>query len=117
MPFANAAKRGGTFIFVPIIVQPRSLTQPSFFKYVRTICPDSAALPASARPRPSRIERLPKCITSRGMSRLFVRTMNSATSAVREEGEVMRGFRKEERLITHAHAPGQPVLLKLGSGS
>ena len=38
-----------------------------------------AALPAKARPRPSSMERLPRCATSGGMSAARVRVMKSAT--------------------------------------
>ena len=91
MPFANAAKRAGTFKFVPITVQPRVDAHPSFERYERTSLPDSAALPASASPMPSRIERFPRCITSRGIARGFTATTKRATSAVRDESEAIGG--------------------------
>src|SRR5712692_1606506 len=44
--------------------------------------PDSATEPASASPMPSRIERLPRCVTSAGTAAARARVMKSATYAV-----------------------------------
>src|SRR6266704_3767002 len=44
--------------------------------------PDSATEPASASPMPSRIERLPRWVTSAGIAAARARVMKSATYAV-----------------------------------
>ena len=66
------------------------------FEIMRSNRPDSAALPASARPRPSRIERLPSRVTSAGISWFRVSTMNSATRRVRDVSAGMRRFPYEK---------------------
>src|SRR4029077_5591444 len=50
--------------------------------YFRAIGPITDADPASAKPKPSRIDFLPSSITSAGISSYFVWTMNSATDLV-----------------------------------
>jgi len=62
-----------------MMVLPRVFAQPSERRCLRTSWPDSATLPASASPMPSRMERLPRRTTSAGMSDARVPTMNSAT--------------------------------------
>src|SRR5437899_11654960 len=44
--------------------------------------PDSATEPARASPMPSRIERLPRCVTSAGTAAARARAMKSAAYAV-----------------------------------
>jgi hypothetical protein len=51
-------------------------------RYCRTSGPMTEADPASARPKPSRMDFLPRSMTSGGMSENFVLTMNSATDFV-----------------------------------
>ena len=81
MPLASAAKRGWTFIFVPMMLEfpPQG---PSDSMYCRMIGPAVEADPASARPNPSKIVFLPRAITFSGMSSYFVFTINSETYLV-----------------------------------
>src|SRR5215467_9913597 len=55
---------------------------PNDCTYFCTSGPIADTEPASARPKPSRIDFLPSSITSAGMSSYFVPTMNSATDLV-----------------------------------
>src|SRR5450759_1805996 len=80
-PFAKAAKRGWAFIPVPITLA-RISPDPKDSTYFRAIGPITDADPASAKPKPSRIDFLPSSITSAGMSSYFVLTINSATDLV-----------------------------------
>src|SRR5579862_7783339 len=80
-PFANAAKRGWAFIAVPITLA-RISPDPNDSTYFRAIGPITDADPASANPKPSRIDFFPSSITSGGMSSYFVLMMNSATDLV-----------------------------------
>src|SRR4029077_2844328 len=82
MPLARAAKRGWTFIFVPMTLEfpPQ---EPSDSMYCRRRGPAGEADPASARPNPSKIVFLPSAITFSGMSSYFVFTINSETYLVR----------------------------------
>src|SRR4051794_38458318 len=59
-----------------------SSADPNDFTYWRTIGPMLEADPASARPKPSRMDFLPSSMTFGGMSEYFVPTMNSATDFV-----------------------------------
>src|ERR1700722_17521283 len=81
MPLASAAKRGCTFIFVPITEElpPQG---PSDSMYCRIRGPAVEADSASASPNPSKIVFLPRAITFSGMSSYFVLTMNSETYLV-----------------------------------
>ena len=80
-PLARAAKRGCTFIFVPMMLElpPHG---PSDSMYCRMRGPAVEADPASAKPNPSRIVFLPSAITLSGMSSYFVFTINSETYLV-----------------------------------
>src|SRR5712692_6396423 len=80
-PLANAAKRVWAFIPVPITLAFTS-PSPSDCTYSRTSGPMTEAEPASAKPKPSKMDFLPKSSTSAGMSAYFVLTMNSATYLV-----------------------------------
>src|ERR1700686_722448 len=82
MPLASAAKRGCTFIFVPMMLAPPP-HGPSDSIYWRMRGPDGEADPASANPKPSSMVFLPMAITFSGMSSYFVLTMNSETYLVR----------------------------------
>src|ERR1700730_18207414 len=65
MPFSSAAKRGDVFIAVPITV---ALPLPPHCSiYFREIGPLSAREPAKANPKPSRIDFLPRSMTSAGI--------------------------------------------------
>src|SRR5260370_39531815 len=80
-PLANAAKRAGAFIAVPI---PAALApeNPRLCTYCRTMGPMTDAAPANDNPNPSRIDFLPSANTSSGMSVYFELTMNSHTYLV-----------------------------------
>src|ERR1700686_4753115 len=80
-PFTKAARRGWAFIPVPITLA-RISPDPKDSTYFRAIGPITDADPASANPNPSRIDFLPRSMTSGGMSAYFVLTMNSATDLV-----------------------------------
>src|SRR4249920_501079 len=80
-PLANAAKREWLFMPVPITLAFSS-ADPKDFTYCRTNGPMTEADPASARPNPSRMDFLPRSMTSGGMSEYFVLMMNSATDFV-----------------------------------
>src|SRR5882762_4048104 len=80
-PLANAAKRVWAFIPVPIMLAFTS-PNPSDCTYWRTSGPITEPEPASAKPKPSKMDFLPKSRTSAGMSSYFVLTMNSATYLV-----------------------------------
>src|ERR1700676_1265028 len=80
-PFTKAAKRGWAFIPLPITLA-RISPNPKDSAYFRAIGPITDADPASARPKPSRIDFLPNSITSAGISSYFVLTINSATDLV-----------------------------------
>src|ERR1700688_4938085 len=80
-PFTKAARRGWAFIPVPITLA-RISTNPKDSAYFRAIAPITEADPASAKPKPSKIDFLPSSITSAGMSSYFKLTMNSATDLV-----------------------------------
>src|SRR5580693_327628 len=80
-PFTKAARRGWAFIPVPITLARISLA-PNDSAYFRAIGPITEADPASAKPKPSRIDFLPSSITSAGMSSYFELTINSATDLV-----------------------------------
>src|ERR1700732_205075 len=81
IPLASAAKRGWTFIFVPMMLElpPHG---PSDSMYWRMRGPAVEADPARARPNPSKIVFLPRTITFSGMSSYFVLTINSETYLV-----------------------------------
>src|SRR5258708_39858333 len=81
-PFTNAAKRGWLFIDVPITLAFDSI-DPNEAAYCRAIGPITDADPASANPKPSRIDFFPSAMTSAGMASYFVLTMNSAIDLVR----------------------------------
>src|SRR5579863_788532 len=81
-PFTKAAKRGWAFIPVPMTLA-RISPNPNDSAYFRAIGPITEADPASAKPKPSKIDFLPSSITSAGMSSYFVLTINSATDLVR----------------------------------
>src|SRR5438094_8951846 len=77
-PLARAAKRVGTFIPVPTMLdfEPGAT---NFSTYWRISGPIGETEPARARPKPSRMDFLPNANTSSGMSRYFVLAMNSET--------------------------------------
>src|SRR5580700_3874990 len=79
-PFTKAARRGWAFIPVPITLA-RISPVPNDSAYFRAIGPITEADPASAKPKPSRIDFLPSSITSAGMSSYFELTINSAADA------------------------------------
>src|SRR5580693_1700451 len=80
-PFAKDARRGCAFMPVPMMLARISL-EPNDSTYFRARGDIPDADPASANPKPSRIDFLPSSITSGGMSSYFVLTMNSATDLV-----------------------------------
>src|ERR1700722_2520727 len=80
-PFAKAANRAGPFMPEPIIAA-LPLT-PSPCRYCRTRGAITDAEPASARPKPSRMDFRPNSKTSLGISPYFVFTINSETYFVR----------------------------------
>src|SRR6266853_1501590 len=82
MPLASAAKRGWTFIFVPMMLA-FPLEHPSVSMYCRMRGPMTEADPASDRPNPSKIVFFPSVRTFSGMSSYFAFTMNSETYLVR----------------------------------
>src|SRR6516165_4191165 len=82
MPLTSAAKRGEVFCRVPMMVAlPRQT--PDCSTNLREIDPLSAREPASARPNPSKMDFLPRSITSAGMSSYLVIRMNVPTYFVR----------------------------------
>src|SRR5690242_20454581 len=81
-PFANAAKRGVALNDDPITVAPFSEASPVASRYFRTIGPVSAIDPASASPRPSRIDFRASSITGPGISGKRISRMNRATYSV-----------------------------------
>src|SRR5258708_2053702 len=81
-PFTNAAKRGWLFIPVPMTLAFDSV-EPKDCAYWRAIGPMTDADPASANPKPSKIDFFPSSMTSAGIASYFVLTMNSATDLVR----------------------------------
>src|SRR5690242_5630976 len=83
IPFAIAAKRGGVFIRLPITLDFASDDDANELKYRRTNGPISETEPASAKPKPSRMDFRPSASTSAGISSYLVLTMNSATYFVR----------------------------------
>src|SRR2546429_9854567 len=80
-PLANAAKRGGAFVSLPKTHVPL-FSKPSDCKYFRTSGPLSATEPASARPKPSKIDFLPSSRTSSGICAKVVSATNWATYLV-----------------------------------
>ena len=82
MPLANAAKRGWLFNPVPMTVAFASAA-PSDRRYFSTRGRIVDTEPASARPKPSRIDFLPRSTTSAGMSSYLVWAMKAATERVR----------------------------------
>src|SRR5471032_1060391 len=80
-PLAKAAKRGGIFRFVPMMLAFQ--LQPRDCRYLRTSGAMPETEPASASPNPSRIDFLPSSRTFSGMSGYCVSTMNPATYFVR----------------------------------
>src|SRR5437879_4502679 len=81
MPLASAAKRGWTFIFVPMMLA-FPLEHPSVSIYCRMRGPMTEADPASDNPNPSRIVFFPMARTFSGMSSYFAFTINSETYLV-----------------------------------
>src|SRR6266850_1501286 len=82
MPLASAAKRGWTFIFVPMMLAI-PLEHPSVSIYCRMRGPITEADPASDNPNPSSIVFFPSATTFSGMSSYFAFTINSETYLVR----------------------------------
>src|SRR5436190_14022748 len=113
-PLAKAAKRGGTRRAEPITVlappaQPRSL------RYSSTNRPLSATWPASAKPTPSRMERLAKRCTFGGTASSRTPAMNSATYMVNDIRYTLSfsataarrsGRQKEQRCSERPSRPG-----------
>src|SRR5713226_9574836 len=81
-PFTNAAKRGEVFFEEPMMDDFPSQI-PSCSRYSRQIVPVCARDPASARPRPSRMDFLPSSMTSSGISSYFVEATNLPTYSVK----------------------------------
>src|SRR5690242_21952103 len=79
-PFAKAAKRAGDFRIEPMTEALPFTPRPC--RYWRINGAMTEAEPASARPKPSRMDLRPNSITSAGMSAYFVFTMNSETYLV-----------------------------------
>src|ERR1700756_4786012 len=79
-PFAKAANRAGAFIPDPITVALPVTPSPRRYCRTRGAIPD--AEPASAKPKPSRMDFLPNSKTSGGISPYFVFTTNSETYLV-----------------------------------
>src|ERR1700680_5105407 len=79
-PFAKAANRAGAFSPDPITLDLP--LPPSPCRYCRTRGAITDAEPASAKPKPSRMDFLPNSKTSAGISPYFVFTMNSETYLV-----------------------------------
>src|SRR6267143_3646236 len=81
-PFTKAAKRGEVFFEEPIMVAfPPQI--PRCSTYSRHIAPVCARDPASASPKPSRMDFLPSSMTSCGISSYFVEAINFPTYSVR----------------------------------
>src|SRR5438309_3547192 len=80
-PFTNAAKRGEVFFEEPMMEDFPSQTR-SCSRYSRQIVPVCARDPASARPKPSRIDFLPSSMTSSGISSYFAEATNLPTYSV-----------------------------------
>src|ERR1700719_2267526 len=87
-PFAKAATRAGAFMPEPIIAALPFTPSPC--RYCRTRGAITDAEPASARPKPSRMDFRPNSKTSLGISPYFVFTINSETYFVRP-GALGRG--------------------------
>src|SRR5882724_3938111 len=81
-PFTKAAKRGEVFFEEPMMVAFPPQT-PRCSTYSRQIGPVCARDPASARPKPSRMDFLPSSMTSPGMSSYFVEATNLPTYSVK----------------------------------
>src|SRR5712671_7470725 len=81
-PFTKAAKRGEVFFEEPIMVAFPPET-PRCSTYSLQIGPVCARDPASANPKPSRMDFLPSSMTSSGISAYFVEATNLATYSVR----------------------------------
>src|SRR5437879_11883619 len=81
-PFTNAAKRGEVFMEEPMIEDFPSQI-PSCPRYSRQMDPVCARDPASARPKPSRMDFLPSSMTSPGISSYFVEATNLLTYYVK----------------------------------
>src|SRR5690242_16116691 len=80
-PFAKAAKRGGALMPVPMMLALPS-EQLSDLRYWRTNGPVTEVDPASARPKPSKIDFLVIPMICSGMSLNFVLKINSETYRV-----------------------------------
>src|SRR6266481_9077833 len=81
-PFTKAAKRGEVFFEEPIMVAFPPET-PRCTTYSLQIGPVCARDPASARPKPSRMDFLPSSMTSSGISSYFVEATNLLTYSVK----------------------------------
>src|SRR5882724_263658 len=81
-PFTKAAKRGEVFFEEPIMVAFPPET-PRCTTYSLQIGPVCARDPASARPKPSRMDFLPSSMTSPGISSYFVEATNLLTYSVK----------------------------------
>src|SRR6266436_6334992 len=81
-PFTKAANRGEVFFEEPTMVAFPSQI-PSRPTYSRQIAPVCARDPASANPKPSRIDFLPSSMTSSGISSYFVEATNLPTYSVK----------------------------------
>src|SRR5437667_666514 len=81
-PFTNAAKRGEVFMEEPMIEDFPS-QMPSCPRYSRQMDPVCARDPASARPKPSRMDFLPSSMTPSGISSYLVEATNWPTYSVK----------------------------------
>src|SRR5437879_793559 len=81
-PFTKAAKRGEVFFEEPMMEDFPSQT-PSCSMYSRQIVPVCERDPASARPKPSRMDFLPSSMTPSGISSYFVEATNLPTYSVK----------------------------------
>src|SRR5882672_6289689 len=106
MPLASAAKRGWTFIFVPMMLA-FPLAHPSVSIYCRMRGPITEADPASDNPNPSRIVFFPSATTFSGMSSYFAFTINSETYLVRPGSSEILQRDSRKRLIVRYAPPIQ----------
>src|SRR2546430_12836473 len=96
-PFTNAAKRGEVFMEEPMIEDFPSQI-PRCPRYSRQMDPVCARDPASARPKPSRMDFLPSSMTPSGISSYLVEATNWPTYSVKPGalGNMSANLRSEE---------------------
>src|SRR3981081_2743633 len=104
-PFTKAAKRGEVFFEEPIMVAfPPQI--PRCSTYSRHIAPVCARDPASASPKPARMDFLPSSMTSCGISSYFVEAINFPTYSVRP-GALGKSV-EDTAAAARGALPGQP---------